>query len=74
MTKGDAQRKRKESRDTSRADTTDLWGFEEVVLLAKPWKGVQLTQLHKLSWAEWSQVQRSCMKVTCQGEMVKGET
>ena len=45
MIKGDAQRERKKSR----ADTTDLWRFEEVVLLAKLWKGIQLTQLHELS-------------------------
>ena len=32
---GDAQRERKKSRDTSRANTTDLRRSEEVVLLAK---------------------------------------
>ena len=36
MIKGDAQRKWKNSCDTSRADTTDLWRSKEVMLLAKP--------------------------------------
>ena len=29
----------------------NLWRSEEVVLSAKSWRGVQLTQLHELSWA-----------------------
>ena len=36
MTKGDAERERKKLYDMSRADTTDLWRFEEVAFLAKP--------------------------------------
>ena len=35
LIEGDTQREWKKSRDTSRADTTDLWRSEEVVLLAK---------------------------------------
>ena len=52
MTKRDAQRERKKSRDTSRADTTDLRHFKEVMHLAKLWRDVQLTHLHELSRAE----------------------
>ena len=36
LIKEDAQPEWKKSRDTSRADSTDLWCSEEVVLLAKP--------------------------------------
>ena len=35
LVKGDAQREWKKSHDTLRADTTDLWRFEEIALLAK---------------------------------------
>ena len=40
LIKKDAQCEQKKSRDTSLADTTDLWRSEEVVLLAKPWKNI----------------------------------
>ena len=53
MTKGDAQREQKKSRDTSRTDTRDLWRFKEVVLSAKLWRGIQLIQLRE--WAELHQ-------------------
>ena len=36
LIEGDAQRERKKSRNTSRADTTDLWHSKEVALSAKP--------------------------------------
>ena len=45
------------------------WRSKNVVFLAKPWRGVQLTQLYKLSWAaqspragvtRWGHVQGEC--------------
>ena len=74
----DDQRKWKKSRDTSHADITDLWRSKEVALLAKSWRGVQLTQLYKLSWTApkprakvtgWGHVQGSHAGATCRGHV-----
>ena len=52
-----------------RADTTDLRRFEEVVLLAKSWRGAQLTQLRELSLAAQGCVQGSRAEFTCRGQV-----
>ena len=46
----DAQHEQKKSRYMLRADTTELWHSEKVLLLAKSWKNVQSTQPCGLSW------------------------
>ena len=62
MIKEDTQRKWKKSRDTSRADTTDLWRAEKVALLAKPWK--VLNQLNSAS-------ELSCTRATFRGHGIR---
>ena len=63
MIEEDDQHERKKSRDTSRANSTDLQRSKKVALLAKSWRDAQLTQLRKLSWA----AQKPHIVVTCRG-------
>ena len=70
----DAQCKRKKPRDTSRADDTELQRSKEVMLLAKPWKAAQLTQLRKLSCVGKCYGQQPRIEATCRDHMQESRT